>query len=82
MQNGRLSAMRPAESASTDTAAPAAGVFPDRLFIARFTPDIAACRFSSGLIQHRFPGTNDAMRQYSGAAIAPAFTVKSGHIYR
>ncbi|HEM7888064.1 MULTISPECIES: hypothetical protein [Burkholderia] len=32
--------MRPAESASTDTAAPAAGVFPDRLFIARFTPDI------------------------------------------
>ncbi|WP_321941055.1 hypothetical protein [Burkholderia cepacia] len=40
MQNGRLSAMRPAESASTDTAAPAAGVFPDRLFIAHFTPDI------------------------------------------
>ncbi|WP_175854084.1 hypothetical protein [Burkholderia cepacia] len=40
MQNGRLSAMRPAESASTDTAAPAAGAFPDRLFIAHFTPDI------------------------------------------
>ncbi len=38
MQNGRLSAVRPAESASTDTAAPAAGVFPDRLFIAHFTP--------------------------------------------
>ncbi|WP_369324181.1 hypothetical protein AB5985_10480 [Burkholderia cepacia] len=32
--------MRPAESASTDTAAPAAGAFPDRLFIAHFTPDI------------------------------------------
>ncbi|WP_322078509.1 hypothetical protein [Burkholderia cepacia] len=40
MQNGRLSAVRPAESASTDTAAPAAGAFPDRLFIAHFTPDI------------------------------------------
>ncbi|HDR9758335.1 TPA: hypothetical protein ACK3Q6_001719 [Burkholderia cepacia] len=40
MQNGRLSAVRPAESASTDTAAPAAGVFTDRLFIARFTADI------------------------------------------
>ncbi|WP_155632235.1 hypothetical protein [Burkholderia cepacia] len=40
MQNGRLPTARPAESASTDTAAPAAGVFPDRLFIARFTTDI------------------------------------------
>ncbi|HDR9769914.1 TPA: hypothetical protein QDC27_004562 [Burkholderia cepacia ATCC 25416] len=40
MQNGRLPTVRPAESASTDTAAPAAGVFPDRLFIARFTADI------------------------------------------
>ncbi|MCA8113424.1 hypothetical protein [Burkholderia cepacia] len=40
MQNGRLSAVRPAESASTDTAAPATGTFPDRLFIAHFTPDI------------------------------------------
>ncbi|WP_155627501.1 hypothetical protein [Burkholderia cepacia] len=54
MQNGRLSAVRPAESASTDTAAPAAGVFPDRLFITRFTTDIGCLpifiRFDSATV--------------------------------
>ncbi|WP_423370695.1 hypothetical protein [Burkholderia sp. LMG 32019] len=43
--------------------------FLNRLSSALFIPDTDCRAISSGLIQHRFPGMNDATRQYSGVPL-------------